>query len=136
MERVFEDDALEALRRKVFPRVPWTEAGPVRRHYFARAVKDGQSVAGALEALAIDEGFVGPGQRAVVGDAAACLAAMRDKAGADTLVFGLGLDACWCDVAFGQADGQGWQEVLVRSEEAENLVALAHAVGVVRFRRG
>ncbi len=135
MERIFEDDDLEALRRKYFPRVPWTEAGPVRRRYYARAVREDQTVAGALEALAIEEGFIGPGRRAVTGDGAACLAAMQNRGGAETLVFGLGPDACWCDIAFGQVAGDGWQEILVRSEEAENLVALAHAAGVVRFKR-
>ena len=59
MERIFEDDDLEALRRKYFPRVPWTEAGPVRRRYYARAVREDQTVAGALEALAIEGGIHG-----------------------------------------------------------------------------
>lgn len=134
-ERIFEDEALEALRRKFFPRVPWTEAGPVRRHYFARAARDGQTVAQTLEALAIAEGFIGPGLQAITGDGAACLEAFRRRGQTDILVFGLGLDACWCDFAFGPVDGEGWQEVLVRSEEAENLTALAHAVGAVRFRK-
>ncbi len=134
-ERIFEDEALEALRRKYFPRVPWTEAGPVRRHYFARAAREGQTVAGTLEALAMDEGFIGPGLRAVIGDEAACLGAFRQRGETDVMVFGLGPDVCWCDIALGPADGEGWQEMLVRSEEAENLVALAHAVGAVRFRR-
>ena len=128
-ERILEDEELEALRRKFFPRVPWTVAGPVRRHYFARAVQEGQTVAQALEALAVDEGFIGPGLRAAVGDSAACLEAFRRRGETDMMVFGLGLDVCWCDFAFGPADGEGWQEVLVRSEEAENLAALAHAVG-------
>lgn len=134
-EKVFADEALEALRRKFFPRVPWTAAGPVRRHYLARAAQEGQTVVRALEGLAIAEGFIGPGSRAVLGDGAACLEAFRNRGGVDMMVFGLGLDVCWCDIAFGPADREGWQEILIRSEEAENLAALAHAVGAVRFRR-
>ncbi len=134
-EKVFADEALEALRRKFFPRVPWTAAGPVRRHYFARAVQDGQTAAQALEALAIAEGFIGPGRRAAVGDGAACLEAFRRRGEADMMVFGLGLDVFWCDFAFGPVDDAGWQEILVRSEEAENLTALAHARGAVQFRK-
>lgn len=134
-EKAFADETLEALRKKFFPRVPWTDEGPVRRHYLARSEKDGQTVAQALEALAIGEGFIGPGQRAAVGGSAACLEAFRSRGERDMLVFGLGLDVCWCDFAFGPVDSAGWQEVLVRSEEAENLVALAHAVGAVRFKK-
>ena len=134
-QRIFEDEELEALRRKYFPRVPWGPAGPVRRRYLARAAEDGRTVAQALEALAAAEGFIGPGQRAVLGDGAACLEAFRRRAGEDTMVLGLGLDAHWCDFALGPVDEGGWQELLVRSEEAENLTALAHALGAVRFKR-
>lgn len=134
-ERIFAEDDLEALRRKYFPRVPWTEAGPVRRRYRARAVREGQTVEDALEALAKAEGFVGPGQEAVSGGGAACLAAFRARSGRDIVVFGRGLDVVWCDFALGPAGEDGWQELIVRSEEAENLTALAHAVGAVRFKR-
>ena len=133
-ERVFADDALEGLRRKFFPRIPWTEAGPVRRRYGARATEPGQTVEGALTALAKAEGFIGPDQQAVSGGADACLAAFRTRGERDILVFGHGLDAVWCDFALGPAGEDGWQELIVRSEEAENLTALAHAVGAVRFR--
>ena len=134
-ERIFDDPALEALRKKYFPRVPWTGAGPVRRRYLARAAQAGQTVAGALEALALAEGFIAPGGHAVTGGPEACLAALQSRGEADTLLFGEGLDALWCDLALGPADADGWQEMIVRSEEAENLVALAHAVGAVRFRK-
>lgn len=130
---VFEDAALEALRKKYFPRVPWGAEGPVRRRYMARA--EGRSVEQALEALALAEGFIAPGGRAVTGDAAACLEALRARGAAETLLFGRGLDAVWCDLALGAPDGEGWQELIIRSEEAENLVALANAVGAVRFRK-
>ena len=135
MERVFDDPALEALRKKYFPRVPWTGAGPVRRRYLAKAAEAGRTVAGALEALALAEGFIAPGGRAIVGGPEACLAALQNMGEAETLVFGEGLDALWCDLALGPADDDGWQEMLVRSEQAENLAALAHAVGAVRFRK-
>ena len=134
-ERVFEDEALEALRRKYFPRVPWTGAGPVRRRYRAKAAKEGQSVETALAALAEAEGFTGPGQETVTGGPETCLAAFQDRGGAERMIFGRGLDSHWCDLALGPADGSGWQELVVRSEEAENLVALAHAAGVLRFRK-
>lgn len=136
-DQIFEDAALEALRRKYFPRVPWTEKGPVRRRYRARAAAPGQTVTGALAALAAAEGFTGPGRRAVAGGAAECLAAYRDMGGDASagMVFGEGLDACWCDIAAGTPDEEGWQEILVRSERAENLIALAHAVGALRFKR-
>lgn len=132
--RVFADEALEALRRKFFPRIPWTEAGPVRRRYIARAAEPGRSVEDALAALAKAEGFIGPGEEAVCGGAETCLAAFRIRGERDILVFGRGLDVVWCDFALGPAGEDGWQELIVRSEEAENLTALAHAVGAVRFR--
>ncbi len=134
-ERIFDDPALEALRKKFFPRVPWTGEGPVRRRYMAKAAEEGKTVAEALEALALAEGFIAPGGRAVAGDGEACLAAFRDRGGEDTLIFGEGLDVVWCDLALGPADEEGWQALIVRSEEAENLTALAHAAGAVRFRK-
>ena len=134
-ERIFDDPALEALRKKYFPRVPWTGAGPVRRRYLAKAVGAGQTVAGALEALALAEGFIAPSGHAVTGGPETCLAALQSRGEADTLIFGGGLDALWCDLALGPADADGWQEMIVRSEEAENLVALAHAVGAAWFRK-
>ena len=135
MQKVFDDPALEALRKRYFPRVPWTGAGPVRRRYMAKAAQEGETVAGALEALALAEGFIAPGGRALMGGPEQCLAAMRKRGEADTLIFGDGLDAVWCDLALGPADSGGWQELIVRSEEAENLVALAHAVGAVWFKK-
>ncbi len=135
-EIIFDDPALEALRRKYFPRVPWGPDGPVRRRYMARTAAGHQSVAAALEALALSEGFIAPGGRAVTGDAAACLAAFRQRAGGeDELVFGQGLDALWCDLALSDPDPDGWQTLIVRSEQAENLVALAHATGAVKFKK-
>ncbi len=134
-EPVLSDPALEALRKKLFPRIPWTAEGPVRRRYRAKAAAEGRTVAGALEALALSEGFLAPGGRTVTGGAAQCLEAFRRRGTEDVLVFGQGLDAVWCDLALGPADADGWQEMLVRSEEAENLVALAHARGAVRFRK-
>ena len=130
---VFTDPALEALRRRYFPRVPWGPEGPVRRRYIARA--EGKSVTAALEALALTEGFIAPGGHAVVGGPEACLAAFRRRGSEDTIVFGEGLDALWCDLALSVPDAGGWQKMIVRSEQAENLVALAHAVGAVRFRK-
>lgn len=131
-----EDSELEALRRKYFPRVPWTGQGPVRRRYRVRAAKGG-SAAAALVRLAQEEQFIEPGQEAVLGNAAACLAAFRKRAAGGTvaMVFGQGLDANWCDLALGETDEEGWQEMIVRSEEAENLIALAHAAGALRFRK-
>lgn len=132
-DAVFADPALEALRKRYFPRVPWGPDGPVRRRYLAKA--EGQSVAAALEALALAEGFIAPGGQAVTGDARACLDALRQREGEDALAFGDGLDALWCDLALSAPDADGWQELVVRSETAENLVALASAVGAVQFKR-
>lgn len=138
MEAVFklEDEALEALRRKYFPRVPWTEQGPVRRRYRVKAA-EGESAAAELIRLAQNERFIEPGQSAVMGNARACLDAFGKKAADSSIamVFGQGLDAHWCDIAFGPADEEGWQEMIIRSEEGENLIALANAAGVLRFRR-
>ncbi len=130
---VFTDPALEALRKRYFPRVPWTDEGPVRRRYLARA--EGRTVAAALEALALAEGFIAPGGHAVTGGPEECLAAYQRRGGEESMVFGQGLDALWCDLALSEPDGEGWQELIVRSETAENLVALAHALGAVRFKK-
>ena len=132
-EAVFTDPALEALRRRYFPRVPWGPEGPVRRRYLARA--EGRTVADALQALALAEGFIDPGGRAVLGGPEECLAAFRQRGGEESMVFGRGLDALWCDLALSEPDAEGWQTLVVRSETAENLVALAHAVGAVRFKK-
>lgn len=132
-DAVFTDPALEALRKRYFPRVPWTDRGPVRRRYLARA--EGRTVAEALQALALEEGFIAPGGHAVTGDAAACLAAYRTGENGDTLVFGRGLDSVWCDLSLTEPDAGGWQEMIVRSETAENLIALASTVGAVRFKK-
>lgn len=126
----------QALKKKYFPRIPWTEDGPVRRRYRVRAA-EGQAVTEALRSLAAAEGFTAPDRPAVTGGADACLAAFRDR-GTDSgagLVIGLGLDAYWCDLALGAPDDEGWQEMIIRSETAENLIALAHAVGALRFRK-
>lgn len=129
------DPEQEALRKKYFPRVPWTEDGPVRRRYLTKAAS-GEDVIAELVRLAQAERFIAPGRQAVMGNAAACLESFRRRGGEDTvLIFGSGLDAHWCDLALGTADDEGWQEMIVRSEEAENLIALAHAVGALRFRK-
>ena len=135
-EPVLKDEALEALRRKYFPRVPWTEQGPVRRRYRTKAAS-GADVAAELVRLAQSERFIEPGQSAVMGNAGACLVAFRKRVedSSIAMIFGQGLDAHWCDLALGAPDADGWQEMIVRSEEAENLIALAHAVGVLRFKR-
>ena len=130
---VFSDPELEALRRKFFPRVPWGPEGPVRRRYMARA--EGRTVEAALEALALEEGFIAPGGQAVTGGPERCLEAFRRRDGEDMLVLGRGAAVCWCDLALGEPDADGWQELIVRSEEGENLIALANALGAVRFRR-
>ena len=133
---VFEDEALEALRKKYFPRIPWTERGPVRRRYLTRAAA-GENVVAALVRLAQQEQFIEPGQNAVLGNAGACLAAFQRRGSDSTIamVFGTDLDAHWSDLALGAPDGDGWQEIIVRSEEGENLIALAHATGVLRFKK-
>ena len=133
-ERIFADETLESLRRRYFPRVPWGPDGPVRRRYLARAAAEDRTVEEVLTALAEAEGFTGPGRETFIGDGSGCLAALQGRDG-DRMILGRGLDAVWCDAAVGPADGSGWQELIVRSEEAENLVALAHAVGALRFRK-
>ncbi len=129
-------EELEKLRKKFFPRVPWDEAlGPVRRRYFVRAAS-GDALA-AVAALGEREGFTEPGQRTVTGDGAACLAAFREKAagGPVGMILGTETGAFWCDIALGGADGEGWRPMIVRSEEGENLTALAHGAGTLYFRR-
>ncbi len=130
---IFTDPALEALRKKYFPRVPWGEDGPVRRRYLAKA--EGRTVEEALQALALAEGFIAPGERAVTGGPETCLAAFQGRGSGDTLVFGRGRESVWCDLALSAPDEDGWQELIVRSEEGENLIALAGAVGAVRFKK-
>ena len=128
---------LESLRKKYFPRVPWTERGPVRRRYLARASQEGVSVTEALAALAEREGFTEPGQRTLTGGADAALAAFVQKPDSREIgmIFGTEIGAFWCDIACGPADAEGWCELIVRSEEGENLTALAHGEGLLRFRR-
>lgn len=124
-----------SLRKKYFPRVDWTERGPIRRLYKTRPT-EGEDVLEILLALAEREGFIAPGQRGIVGGAAECLAAFRQK-GADrsiAMIFGRGMDAHWSDLSLEPAE-DGWQLLAVRSEEGENLVALAHGEGLLRFRR-
>ena len=125
-----------ALRKRYFPRVPWGPDGPVRRRYRVRAA-EGVSPSEALAALAEAEGFTAPDRPWVEGDGAVCLAAFQDRlpeSGAG-LVIGRGLDAYWCDLALGAPDSEGWQELIVRSETGENLIALAHGMGTLRFRK-
>jgi hypothetical protein len=126
-----------ALRKKYFPRVSWTEQGPVRRVYLVRTVTPGADVIQTLIALAQREWFIEPGQRAVVGNADQTLLAFRSRATDKTvgMIFGAELGAHWCDLALGAPDEDSWQTMIVRSEEAENLVALAHNEGLLRFRR-
>jgi hypothetical protein len=126
-----------ALRKKYFPRVTWTERGPVRRVYSVQAVTPGADVVQALIALAQREWFIEPGQRAVVGDADQTLSAFQNRATDKTvgMVFGTELEAHWCDIALSAPDAEGWQTMIVRSEEGENLIALAHNEGLLRFRR-
>lgn len=130
-------DECEALRRRYFPRVAWTERGPVRRRYLARPADGSGSVAAALLHLAEQEGFIEPARPAVVGSAEETFAAFRKKPSDPSvgMIFGTETAAHWCDIACGAADADGWQELIVRSEEGENLTALAHAEGVLRFRR-
>ena len=126
---------MEALKRKYFPRVPWTEDGPVRRLYRAKAEQG--SVLAVLTALAEREGFTEPGQKTVSGGAEACLAAFARKAAGEPvgMIFGETLDAHWCDIAADPPDGGGWQRMIVRSEEGENLTALAHNEGLLQFKK-
>ena len=126
---------LEALKKKYFPRVPWTEDGPVRRLYRARAAEGG--VLAVLAALAEREGFTEPGQETVSGGAEECLAAFQRKAAGEPvgMIFGETLAAHWCDIAADPPDGDGWQRMIVRSEEGENLTALAHNEGLLQFRK-
>ena len=130
------DEETAALRRKYFPRVEWTDMGPVRRRYRVRPAGAGK-VTDILLALGEREGFLAPGQRAAVGDSGVCMEAFRRKAADKSvaLIFGTELSAQWCDVAVAAPDGEGWQLLLVRSEEGENLVALAHGEGLLRFKR-
>ena len=124
-----------ALRRKYFPRVSWTELGPVRRLYRVRPAGEGTALA-ALLALAERAGFIAPGQRAVIGGAAECLAAFRRRAADPSvaLVFGDSMAAHWSDISLAPAE-EGWQLMAVRSEEGENLIALANGEGLLRFKR-
>ena len=135
-DTIFADEALEALRRKYFPRVPWTERGPLRRRYMTRPTGDADAIE-ALIALAREEAFIGPGQHAVTGGADVCLSAFQTRVqdGTVAMIFGDELAAHWCDLALGPADDDGWREMLVRSEEGENLIALAHARGVLQFKK-
>ena len=131
------EEELEKLRKKFFPRIPWGEDGPVRRVYLARTAERDMSVCAALLELARREGFVEAGGPAVLGGSEDCLASFRKKpaGGPAGMVFGAELSAVWCDAAAGEPDTDGWQRLIVRSEEGENLVALAHCEGLLEFRR-
>lgn len=127
-----------ALQKKYFPRVPWTERGPVRRMYLVRSAESvTDTPLGSLASLAAREGFTEPDQRSVSGGAEVTLEAFRERArgAAVGMIFGTETAAHWCDIALDAPDGDGWQRLIVRSEEGENLVALAHAEGLLRFRR-
>ena len=125
----------EALKKKYFPRVPWGDDGPVRRIYRARA--EGADVLAVLADLAEREGFTEPGQTTVLGGAEECLAAFARKAAGEPvgMVFGTELAAHFCDVALGPPDADGWRLFVVRSEEGENLTALAHNEGLIQFKK-
>lgn len=125
----------DKLKQKYFPRVPWTEDGPARRRYLVRA-EAGDALA-ALAALAQREGFTEPGQETVAGGADECRAAFERKAAGEPvgMIFGDTLQAHWCDIAADSPDEDGWQRFLVRSEEGENLTALAHNEGLLQFRK-
>lgn len=130
------DSDFERMKKKFFPRVPWTDEGPVRRMYLARP--SGQTdILSVLEELAVREGFADARRRCVRGGAEPCLEAFCEKAGEGTVGLILGEEpaAHWCDVAVGIPREDGWQKLIVRSEEGENLTALAHNEGVLRFRR-
>lgn len=124
-----------ALRKKYFPRVTWTENGPVRRLYKTCPAGEGDALS-ILLALAERELFIAPGQRAIIGGAEECLDAFRRKAADKSIamIFGNSLAAHWCDISLEPAE-EGWQLMAVRSEEGENLVALAHSEGLLRFKR-
>ena len=127
----------EALIKKYFPRVPWTEQGPVRRRYLAKPADGSGSVQDAFTRLAEREGFIEPGQKAVTGDAASCLESFRQKPIDPSvgMIFGTETGAFWCDIACGAADESGYQELIVRSEEGENLTALAYNEGILQFKK-
>jgi hypothetical protein len=127
----------EALRKKYFPRVNWTEEGPVRRVYLVQPTQADTTVLEALTALARREWFIEPEQQAVVGDADQTLEAFCRRKTDKTvgMIFGVTTKAVWCDLAVDDPDETGWQRLIVRSEEAENLIALAHGENVLRFRR-
>lgn len=131
------DEETAVLRKKYFPRVEWTERGPLRRLYRVRPAGEGASVTELLLALGEREGFVAPGQHAVTGDAGVCEDAFRQKAADKSvaLIFGTEMAAHWCDIAVDAPNEEGWQLMAVRSEEGENLTALAHSEGLLRFRR-
>ena len=130
------DEECEALRKKFFPHVNWTDRGPVRRSYLVRASDGEGDVLGLMAALAEAEGFSAPGQRTVTGDRETCLAAFREKTGGGVgMIFGTEAAAHWSDIALTPPESDGWRLLLVRSEEGENLTALAHNLGLLRFRR-
>ena len=134
---MLNEEEHNALKKKMFPRVEWTELGPVRRMYRAKAADGSQTVLETLSALAKQEGFTAPGLSGVTGGAEETLEAFRRKAAGDDpgMVFGAEKGAHWCDIALDAPDAEGWQRLIVRSEEGENLVALAHNLGLLRFSR-
>lgn len=134
---MLNEEERTALQKKMFPRVEWTELGPVRRMYRAKAADEAQSVLETLSALAKQEGFTAPGLPGVTGGSEETLEAFRRKAAGDDpgMVFGTDTQVYWCDIALDAPDSEGWQRLIVRSEEGENLVALAHNMGLLRFSR-
>ncbi len=132
------EEERKALQKRYFPRVPWGDQGPVRRRY---KVRNADGVPGsptdALIALAKDAHFIAPDQHAVTGGPEEGLEAFRHKAEDPSIgmIFGDSIDAHWCDIAVEAPDPEGWHRLIVRSEEGENLIALAHEEGLLRFRR-
>ena len=125
----------QKLKKKFFPRVPWTEEGPVRREYLVRAADGSGTDAGALLAkLAVEFGFC---DTTVSGDAGVCRKSFADRAAGENtgLIIGTEAAAVWCDLSVCDAAEAGWQRLIVRSEQAENLTALAHEEELLRFRR-
>ena len=129
------DEVLAAMKKKYFPRIPWTENGPVRRVFYTRAEQD--NVFEVLTRLAESYGFTETGKKTVTGNASDAFSAFYAKAHGEAvgMIFGNELNAYWCDLAVGSPDAEGWRKLVIRSEEGENLIALAHNEELLSFRR-